>query len=573
MTEHFDSVKSMINNLRSEDPEERLTSMRGIHLIASTLGPERTRDELLPYLTDYLDENEVVLRVFANALGTMLQEVGGADHLQSILTPLELLSSLDEITVRDEAVTSLQTIGGQVFRETGEAAAQAQRDFLDLVHRLGKATTQCRSSASYLIATAYPHVSTAIKGQLMSLFIELCNDKEIMVRRAACISLGKHMVHVLGNRSTELINALTAFSQDKFDAVRLQTVEAAAALLKALPYELHANVFSSIKALMSDYSWRVRHMAADRLGKLAEAMSPAEVKNILPFFRSLSQDAEAEIRASAVFSMASLLAVFRDPSAKRELLTAGCRLVNDENAHVRMCLASAVLRSVAHVAKELWATTIVPTCTQLLKDQEADVRLALVSGFSSMGNTPEAREMAPKLVPVVVALAGDPNWRIREVVISQVPFLITSLGKNAEDVVELCVQHLVDRVATIREAAVRSCCTLVAENGTAWSRASLFPRLSSMASTNNYLHRVALAHFYASLASVQSLDCGTASQHILPMLRLFAQDSVPNVRLNCAKALLALKKGRRLSDSDTEPLISRLRKDADVDVRFVASED
>ncbi|ESL06718.1 serine/threonine protein phosphatase 2A regulatory subunit [Trypanosoma rangeli SC58] len=561
MSEHFDSVRSMINNLRSEDPEERLTSMRGIHLIASTLGSGRTRDELLPYLTDYLDENDEVLRVFANALGTMLQEVGGVDHVQSILLPLEVLSSLDEITVRDEAVTSLQTIGEQIFSEPGEAGLQAQRDFVELVHRLGKATPQCRSSASYLIATAYPHVTSAVKGQLMSLLVALCDDEEIMVRRAACISLGKHMVRVLGSRSTELINAFLALARDPSDGVRLQVVEVAAALLKALPYDAHAGILSAVKSLVADASWRVRYMVADRLGKLVGAMSLADVKNIVPLFSSLAQDAEAEIRASAVFSMASVFAVCRNPSAKREILTAGCRLVNDENAHVRMCLASAVLRLVENVAKELWDTTIVSTCTQLLKDPEADVRLALVSGFSSMGNTPEAKELAPKLVPVVVALAEDPKWRIREVVISQVPFLITSLGKNANDVVDICVHHLVDRVATIRDAAVRSCCALVTENGTAWARAFLFPRLSALASVTNYLHRVALAHFYESLAGVPGLDRGTVLQHILPTLRTLAQDPVPNVRLNSAKALLALKGAGHVPDVEHDALLNRLRKD------------
>ncbi|ORC89018.1 putative serine/threonine protein phosphatase 2A regulatory subunit [Trypanosoma theileri] len=573
MTEHFDSVKSMIANLRSDDPEERLNSMRGIHLIASTLGPERTRDELLPYLTDYLDENDEVLRVFANALGTMLQEVGGVGHAQSILGPLELLSSLDEITVRDEAVTSLQTIGGLIFRETGDSASQAQKSFVELVLRLGKATPQCRSSASYLIATPYPFVSSVVKGQLMRLFVALCEDEEIMVRRAACISLGKHMAEVLGNRNAELITALTALSHDMSDGVRLQAVESAAALLKVLPHETHASVLAAVKTLVSDNSWRVRYMAADRLGKLASVMAPTDVKQIVPLFRSLTQDAEAEIRASAVFSMSGVLPACRDAAAKKEVLLAGCRLVNDESAHVRMCLASAVLQSVVHVPKELWGSNIVPTCTQLLKDNEADVRLALVSGFSSMGNTPEAREMAPKLVPVVVALAEDPKWRIREVVISQIPFLITSLGKNADDVVELCVNHLVDRVATIREAAVASCCKLVLESGAAWSRTSLFPRLSAMATASNYLHRVVLAHFYESLAGISSLDRSTVSQSVLPMLRVLAQDNVANVRLNCAKALVALKRAKLLLDSDAEPLLTRLRKDADADVRFAASQD
>ncbi|KAG8347548.1 serine/threonine protein phosphatase 2a regulatory subunit [Trypanosoma vivax] len=573
MSEHFNSVNSMIANLRSEDPETRLNSMRGIHVIASTLGPERTRDELLPYLTDYLDENDEVLRVFANALGTMLHEVGGVTYVQSILGPLELMSSLDEVTVRDEAVSSLQTVGKSIFCESSDIGTQARREFFNLIQRLGQSTPQCRSSATYLIATAYPHATATVKSQLLNLFLALCNDEEIMVRRAACISLGKHMAQVLGNRGTELLNVLTKLSRDASDGVRLQAVEAAAALLVALPYDLHNVILTAVKTLVGDSSWRVRYMAADRLSKLAGALTSADVKQIVPLFRSLTQDAEAEIRASAVFNMAGLMSACNDATAKREVLAGGCRLINDDNAHVRMCLASAVLKSVAHIPVEMWGTTVVPTCTQLLTDSEADVRLALVSGFSAMGNTPEARELAPKLIPVVVALAEDPKWRIREVVISQIPHLITSLGKNADDVVEICVQHLVDRVATIREAAVRSCCSLVAENSITWSRTTLFPQLSPMVTTNNYLHRVTLARLYESLAGVQSLDRAAVSQLILPMLHVLSRDEVPNVRLRCAKAIVALKKSKQLLETDAEPLLSRLHKDSDADVRFAVTED
>lgn len=62
--------------------------MRGIHLIATTLGPSRTRDELLLYLTDYLDDNDEVLKVFATALGTMLPQVGGLPYLSCLLKAL-----------------------------------------------------------------------------------------------------------------------------------------------------------------------------------------------------------------------------------------------------------------------------------------------------------------------------------------------------------------------------------------------------------------------------------------------------------------------------------------------------
>lgn len=574
--EQFESVKEMIENLRSEDPELRLSSMRGIHLIASTLGPERTRDELLLYLTDYLDDNDEVLRVFANAMGTMLQEVGGVAHVASLLAPLEILASLDEITVRDEAVASLQIIGETIFRSAAAGAAaaaattRAQAEFAEVLDRMAKGTPQCRSSACYLVATVH---TAGTKVRLTEMFKRLCSDEEIMVRRAACVAMGKSLAPALGPKGClDLVPSLSAFSKDGSDGVRLQTVTTAAAMLKILPETQHGPVLVCVKALASDSSWRVRYMEADCLGALASAMSTNDVaKYAVPVFQSLCQDAEPEIRASAVFNMAQVLAVCRDSAKKQAVLLTGTRLVSDGNSHVRMSLASAVLKSVAHVPKDMWGSTIVTACTALLHDSEADVRLALVSGFSSMGNTPEAKELAPRLIPVVISLANDPKWRLREVVVAQVPYIITSLGKNAEEeVVNVCVERLSDRVATIRDAAAQSCCKLVAENGCPWAAKSLFPRLDALAKDGNYLHRVSLCHLYAALASVAGFDKATCAAAVWPVLQRLKSDEVVNVRLTSAKAIWALTRAGKIERKTGDAALAELKKDEAVDVKDAA---
>lgn len=575
--EHFDSVKTMIDNLRSEDPDLRLNSMRGIHLIASTLGPERTRDELLLYLTDYLDDSDEVLRVFANAMGTMLQEVGGVGYTVSLLGPLEILCGLDEVTIRDEAVSSMQLIGQTIYRtkgSAGSATAKAQADFLAMVQRLSKGTPQCRSSSAFLLATVYANATASVKSTLMSTFQALCTDEEIMVRRAACVAMGKDFAKVLGNKGTgELVPALNQFAKDTSDGIRLQAVSTAVAMLPLLPEAQHSSVLLSIKALSTDSSWRVRYMTADTIGTLAGALSSADVvKYVVPIFRSLCQDTEPEIRAAAVFNMASVLAACRDAAGKKDLLVTGTRLLSDESSHVRMSLASAVLKSVAHVPKNLWGTTIVPTCTTLLGDAEADVRLALVSGFSSMGNTPEAKELAPKLIPVVVSLANDAKWRLRDVVVSQVPYIITSLGRNADEVVDVCVERITDRVSTIRDSAVQSCCKLVTENGGVWAVRTLLPRVQNLAKSTNYLHRVALCHLYIALANVAAFDAGACATAVWPAVVQLAEDPVPNVRLNIAKAALALLRGEKVAAKDAETVLAKLRQDATEDVRDAANQ-
>ncbi|CBZ26638.1 putative serine/threonine protein phosphatase 2A regulatory subunit [Leishmania mexicana MHOM/GT/2001/U1103] len=581
--EQFDSVKTMIDNLRSEDPEARLSSMRGIHLISTTLGPERTRDELLLYLTDYLDDNDEVLRVFANALGTMLPEVGGVEYTSSLLAPLEILGSLDEVTVRDEAVASLQLIGSQLFSPgstTGSSGtssvdnkrkdsnAKAQGEFIGMVRRLGEGMPQCRSTACSLISIVYPCADASTRTELMKLFQKLCADDEILVRRAACIAMGKHLAGVLGPKGcSELVPVLNAFAKDESDGVRLQAVATCSSLLQVLPETQHSAILLAVRSLSSDSSWRVRYMTADSLGNLAAALSPPDVvKYAVPVFRSLCQDSEPEIRASAVFNMANVLAACRDATGKKDILVTGTRLVSDDVSHVRMSLASAVLKSVAHVAKDLWGTTIVPACTALLRDAEADVRLALVSGFSSMGNTPEAKELAPSLVPVVIHLAADSKWRVREVVVAQVPYVITSLGRSAEQVLQVCVIRLTDRVAAIRDAAVQSCCKLVAEHGSGWAASTLLPQVQTLVTDSNYLHRVALCHLYAALANVAAFDAATCESAVWPQLVILHKDAVPNVRLNVAKAIMALSRADKIPSRVAKSVLRTLSEDAEVDV-------
>jgi len=56
------------------------------------LGPERTRNELLPYIMELLEDDEEVLMALAETLGNLLDMVGGAAHAEHLLRVLEKLA-------------------------------------------------------------------------------------------------------------------------------------------------------------------------------------------------------------------------------------------------------------------------------------------------------------------------------------------------------------------------------------------------------------------------------------------------------------------------------------------------
>ena len=89
----------------------RLDSIEKLPTISIALGKERTRNELLPYIMDLMDDDEEVLMVLAGVLnGSFLEYVGGPLFAPHLFKPLERLCELEETTVREKAVESIKNI-------------------------------------------------------------------------------------------------------------------------------------------------------------------------------------------------------------------------------------------------------------------------------------------------------------------------------------------------------------------------------------------------------------------------------------------------------------------------------
>ena len=52
--------------------------------------------ELLPFLTDGVDDEDEVLLAMATGLGKLVKHVGGSNHAHCLLPPLELLLTVGE---------------------------------------------------------------------------------------------------------------------------------------------------------------------------------------------------------------------------------------------------------------------------------------------------------------------------------------------------------------------------------------------------------------------------------------------------------------------------------------------
>lgn len=192
-----------MDELRSEDVQLRLNAIHSIPTIALALGPDRAREELVPFLQDSVDDEDEVLLALAEELGRNFEEyIGGKEFAHVLLGPLENLSAVEETLVRDkvcvqptssfffgltlvkaaESITKVATVLSQ---------AQVEEYYIPLLKRLSQGEWfTSRTSSAALYPAVYAKVSPGVQDDLRKGFAALGSDDTPMVRRAAAKWLG-----------------------------------------------------------------------------------------------------------------------------------------------------------------------------------------------------------------------------------------------------------------------------------------------------------------------------------------------------------------------------------------------
>lgn len=211
-------------------PQLRLNSIKKLSTIALALGEERTRTELIPFLTETIYDEDEVLLALAEQLGNFTALVGGPDFAMYLIPPLESLATVEETVVRDKAVESLRIVAAQ------HSAQDLEVHVVPTLQRLvsGDWFTS-RTSACGLFSVCYPRVSAAVKAELRNNFRQLCQDETPMVRRAAAGKLGEFAKVVeVEYLKSDLIPMFVQMAQDDQDSVRLLAVEACVSIAQLL---------------------------------------------------------------------------------------------------------------------------------------------------------------------------------------------------------------------------------------------------------------------------------------------------------------------------------------------------
>eukprot|EP00040_Diaphanoeca_grandis_P038768 m.257291 g.257291 ORF g.257291 m.257291 type:complete len:581 (+) comp35152_c0_seq1:253-1995(+) len=566
-------IAVLIEELKNEDVQIRLNSIKRLSTIALALGDSRTRSELIPFLNEALDDEDEVLLAISAELSKFVPLVGGSEFAHKILPPLEKLAMVEESVVHDKAVEALCTIGAQ------QSAAHLEEFMLPLIQRLSSDIGWAsRVSACGLFTIVYGKIEAAAQTTIKTLFTKLCSDDMPMVRRAAATHIGTLASKLTADLvKTDLIPLFKKLIVDEQDNVRPIVVKASVDFAKRLSKEdVTTLLVPLLHAASKDRSWRVRFVVADIYAQLQSAMgSELSRSELAPMLVRLLRDQEKEVRMAAVEQLPQvcidLPQIDRATMYTTNFLPYIPDLAADASQYVRIKVAAVLVTLTPVIGKEKSLELIVPLYVKLLKDEVADVRMSVIPSLSALNNVVGSDSIKDDIIPEIVSLAQDPQWRVRLAVTEQMPGLAKALGQSTFDthLTQVVLTWLEDAVYAIRYSTSICINELVKIFGENWSKKSLKPLMQSMATSDEYLKR--LTSLFLCKQCSESLDKDMVNSVVVPLVLKLCKDGVPNVRFNATQVLGAIAPKVDKNCKTVKPMLEELSKDTDVDVRFYAN--
>ena len=462
-------LEFLMEELTSDNPQQCIQCISRLRVIGLALGQEKTRSDLLPFLNGEIEAGKFTDEVqvsIAEVLGSFSEFVGPSSEAHCLFPPLEALCSVEESTVRDQAVASINQVGVQL------SAEQLRTHLAPIVLRLArnKDWFTPRVSACGLVALAYSACADAptLGVELREEFKTLAVDDSPMVRRAAAARLGA-VAAAYGKPvvEQELLPLYRSLLVDEQESVRVNALKQTALVCKNVELATRALLLKECFTVCTrDKSWRVRVASAEALAEVAkgckEEGQPLDPELRVPLeqmYAALQSDHETEVRIAAALRGAEVASALGAAFGKAFVFPVVSSLAMDANSVSRVELSTVVMELAAPLGKADALELVLPCLSVLATDELTNVRLAVMLQLGPFvrvtGLEGEAQEAV--LLPLLVRLGDDKNWRIRHVILHLMPQLSAELGpaafwKHFATVVE---KRASDSCALVREDWVR----------------------------------------------------------------------------------------------------------------------
>ena len=244
------------------------------------------------------------------------------------------------------------------------------------------------------------------------------------------------------------------------------------------------------------------------------------------------------------------------------------KLARDVAPNVRQAVSIATMELAPKFGQRLIQDELVPLYLIFLNDSVVDVRLNVLNRLHLIAEW--APDMETTVLPALMELSRDLQWRVRKAVVCAFPKLGEHVGAVyfKAHFLKIYLGAFTDLVGDVRASATASLSGLLTSLGSDFILENIVPAVLKVYDTSQiYQERVNTIH------ALRELSVDSASSDLLAAVTTgaikAARDKIPNVRATAALVLGLLLKN--VDDGMVPPIkdcLSELQKDGDSDVRF-----
>eukprot|EP00921_Rhytidocystis_pertsovi_P012338 GHVQ01020010.1.p1 GENE.GHVQ01020010.1~~GHVQ01020010.1.p1 ORF type:complete len:605 (-),score=79.82 GHVQ01020010.1:181-1995(-) len=597
MTDVLDFLRSEIQTTANTSAS-RIDAIRRTPLVASALGPAKSRQLLLPMLREvHSSGDDELIHGLCSEYARLFSYIGGAEYVQLLLDPLEDLLQQEETVVRDKAVSCVCELMDASCAESATPVKLVHHLFLPLVQRLSTKDKwfTARVSACGIIPRLYPLCSTQQAEEVRCLFAQLCPDDTPMVKRAAAQQT-QELYRVVDKADVvdSLFPSFQALWQRDADCIRVHLLGGLLELSRKMDSEENNQiVIPLLLASAEDKSWRVRLQLAKLFEQFAVAVG-SSINALMRPYQNLLLDTEHDVRKHSIRAIAKIAELLPVEGVCASIVPAMELLSKDPVSPVRSELASVLVGVCVRLGSRLAEQHLMLILTEFLRDEQFDVKLNILKHAGCLCD--KVDPLCYVILNSVKPLMDDAQWRIRLVVVKLIPPLSEALGiRTFESRLQPAFfQALLDNVHAVRETAIDCIESLAKSFGEEWTVNALTPKVLEIYTKSmicnlsknkaacgmnekpkSYMTRISILRTLPKLASVMTPK--DVENLLLPVLSHAFRDEVPNVRFSGANIAAWLVAHKHLDAAVVQReissvLVQLLEEDKDIDVRYFCNE-
>ena len=609
-----------IEHLRSDDLSLRVSAARKLTTISAALGPDRTREELLPFLSDGVDDEDEVLEAIATSLGELISLVGSTpekNYGASLLGPLELLLAVEENSVREKAAESAIKVGNSLND------SEYRVEFVGMIDRLvTKEWFTARIAGCGLIPIAFKrmgkdlqvshivHIASALRVHIfnetisylcifsfhsqqmksthLQYFSNLCRDDAPMVRRIASRSLGPLIYAVAetigtssiaenGSISTTLLELLELLAAgDQPDSVRLHAIE-------------NCVFFGNALTLLKTKAASNNSIDEENIMTRSNAL----VKRVLPLIVGTIDDRSWRVRWTAASKFALVVKAFSPLSNTMDILVPAFeKLLQDPEAEVRTSAAlnlADVAKTGCSVHRSGWQAEDGMDCTDNSQDNRISIAERLVDRVMALTDDDSenvraalamvATELAPllgkaititHLLSPMLVLLRDATPEVRLNIISSLSMLSDVIGEEllSESLLPAILDLAEDGKWRIRMAVIERMPMVAKQFGKDFFNHKLLELCVGWLGDDISSIREAAARNLKELTTVLGTDWSV--QHLLPRVKAVTKHPSYLRRMNAVQGIVYMMTAMDVDTTQSEvlPILLEMAFDTVPNVRF-----